>query len=423
MRTSSTTTGTVGHGSGGATSTPRLSEPGSVEAGASDGHGRLLLALGLAAGPLVALGLARFAYALLLPAMSEDLGWSYSAAGALNTTNAAGYLVGALVATPLARSIGSRRAFLAGTAVTTLAIGLTAVTSQYAVLLTIRFVAGLGGALAFVIGAALVAEASHRGSRGRAAMLLGVYFGGAGAGIVAAGLLVPWILDRTAGAGWRQGWLALGAVAAVATVAAVLAARRVGDPAPPEQHARSWDRRLIGWPVLAYTCFGLGYIAYLTFISAYLTEHGMSGPVIAGFWAVLGTAAAVSGLAWGPVLGRLGGSRGMVVVMTVLAVGTVLPVLLDGAVAAYLSGAIVGGSFLAVVTAVSISVRETLPQAHWTAGIAFATIAFGLGQTVGPTLTGWVSDATADLGTGLLLSGAILVVGAALALLQRPPAR
>lgn len=93
-------------------------------------------------------------------------------------------------------------------------------------------------------------------------------------------------------------------------------------------------------------------------------------------------AAAVSRLVWGPVLGRLGGSRGMVVVMTVLAIGTVLPVLLDGAVAAYLSGAIVGGSFLAVVTAVSISVRETLPQAHWTAGIAFATIAFGLGQTV-----------------------------------------
>ncbi|WP_161958402.1 YbfB/YjiJ family MFS transporter [Ornithinimicrobium cavernae] len=394
-----------------------------MQRAAADGHGRLLLALGLAAGPLVALGLARFAYALLLPAMSEDLDWSYSAAGALNTTNAAGYLVGALVATPLARAVGSRRSFLGGTVVTTLAIGLTAATSQYAVLLTIRFVAGLAGAVAFIIGAVLVAEASHRGSRGRAAVLLGVYFGGAGGGIVVAGLLVPWILGVTDGAGWRQGWLALAAAALVATVAAVLSARHVGDPAPAEEHARRWDRRLIGWVVLAYTCFGLGYIAYLTFISAYLTEQGMSGPVIAGFWAVVGTAAAVSGLAWGPVLGRLGGSRGMVVVMIALAGGTVLPVVLEGPVAAYLSGAVVGGSFLAVVTAVSISVRETLPQPHWTAGIAFATIAFGLGQTVGPTLTGWVSDLSADLGTGLLLSAAILVVGAGVALLQPRPAR
>ena len=386
-----------------------------------DGNGRILLAVGLAAGPLVALGLARFAYALLLPPMSADLGWSYSAAGALNTTNAAGYLVGAVGATPLARAWGTRRAFVAGTVITTLAIALTALTSQYAVLLTIRFVAGLSGALAFILGAALVAEASHRGTPGRAALLLGVYFGGAGAGIVAAGLLVPWVLDLTAGAGWRQGWLALAAVGVVASVAAVLAARRVADPAPPEEHASRWDRRRIGWAVLAYTCFGLGYIAYLTFISQYLTDQGMSGPLIASFWAVVGVAAAVSGLAWGPVLGRLGGARGMAVVMTALAVGTVLPVLLGGPVAAYLSGAVVGGSFLAVVTAVSIAVRESLPQPHWTAGIAFATIAFGLGQTVGPTLTGWVSDLTADLGTGLLLSGAVLVVGAATALLQRRP--
>ncbi|MDV3223428.1 YbfB/YjiJ family MFS transporter, partial [Intrasporangium sp.] len=60
-----------------------------------------------------------------------------------------------------------------------------------------------------------------------------------------------------------------------------------------------------------------------------------------------------------------------------------------------------------------------LPQPLWTAGLAFATIAFGLGQTVGPSLTGWVSDRTADLGTGLLLSAALLVVGAGLALVQR----
>lgn len=389
-----------------------------MEHATAEGHGHLGLVVGLAAGPLVALGLARFAYALLLPAMSDDLAWSYSAAGALNTSNAAGYLVGALVATPLARALGTRRTFLLGTAVTALAVGLTAATSLYAVLLTIRFVAGLAGALAFVLGAALVAEASHRGSRGRAAVLLGVYFGGAGAGIVVAGLLVPWVLSLTGGHGWRQGWVALAAVGVVATVAAALAARRVSDPAPPEEHARGWDRRLIGWAVTAYICFGLGYIAYLTFISQYLTEHGMTGPVVAGFWAVVGLTAAVSGLVWGSLFGRLGGSRGMAVVMLALAAGTVLPVLLRGPVAAYLSGAVVGGSFLAVVTAVSIAVREALPQPHWTAGIAFATIAFGLGQTVGPTLTGWVSDLTADLGTGLLLSGAILVLGAAIALRQ-----
>jgi predicted MFS family arabinose efflux permease len=51
----------------------------------------LWVVVGLAMGPAVALGLARFAYALLLPSMRADLGWSFANAGAMNTVNAAGY--------------------------------------------------------------------------------------------------------------------------------------------------------------------------------------------------------------------------------------------------------------------------------------------------------------------------------------------
>ena len=57
---------------------------------------RLILILSLA--PTVGLGIGRFAYSLVLPDMRDALGWSYSAAGFMNTINAAGYLAGALVA-------------------------------------------------------------------------------------------------------------------------------------------------------------------------------------------------------------------------------------------------------------------------------------------------------------------------------------
>jgi len=42
-----------------------------------------MVALGLAAGPVVALGFTRFAYALLLPAMRADLDWSFATAGGI----------------------------------------------------------------------------------------------------------------------------------------------------------------------------------------------------------------------------------------------------------------------------------------------------------------------------------------------------
>ena len=58
----------------------------------------LAVACALALGTAVSLGLARFSYALFLPPMRADLGWSYVTAGAMNTANAVGYLAGALVA-------------------------------------------------------------------------------------------------------------------------------------------------------------------------------------------------------------------------------------------------------------------------------------------------------------------------------------
>ena len=65
---------------------------------------RLILILSLA--PTVGLGIGRFAYSLVLPDMRDALGWSYSAAGFMNTINAAGYLVGALLASRLIRRFG-----------------------------------------------------------------------------------------------------------------------------------------------------------------------------------------------------------------------------------------------------------------------------------------------------------------------------
>ena len=65
---------------------------------------RLILILSLT--PTVGLGIGRFAYSLVLPDMRDALGWSYSAAGFMNTINAAGYLAGALVASRLIRRYG-----------------------------------------------------------------------------------------------------------------------------------------------------------------------------------------------------------------------------------------------------------------------------------------------------------------------------
>ena len=80
----------------------------------------LLVAFLLSFGPAVSNSFARFAYALILPAMRSDLHWSYSQAGSINTVNAFGYLLGALLTRALVARLGNRALYGWGMLVTSL---------------------------------------------------------------------------------------------------------------------------------------------------------------------------------------------------------------------------------------------------------------------------------------------------------------
>src|SRR5512135_3489210 len=81
-----------------------------------------LIAFLLSFGPTVSNSFARFAYALVLPAMRADLSLDWSSAGWLNTANAFGYLGGAVLARALVARTGNRALYSAGMVVTALAL-------------------------------------------------------------------------------------------------------------------------------------------------------------------------------------------------------------------------------------------------------------------------------------------------------------
>lgn len=111
-----------------------------------------LIVLGLSLGPAVSNGFARFAYGLVLPAMRDDLGWSYTEAGWINTSNAIGYLLGALLALGLITRLGASFLFIAGMALTALALIMSGLTQDFWLLSFWRVVAGIGGAPVFIAG-------------------------------------------------------------------------------------------------------------------------------------------------------------------------------------------------------------------------------------------------------------------------------
>lgn len=374
----------------------------------------------LAAGPASAFGLARFAYAVLLPPMQADLGWNYSTAALLNTVNAAGYLLGALVAARVGRRLGVRRAFLLSMVTTAVALGASALSSLLPVLLVLRLIAGATGAVTFILGAALAASLASAHPERSSALLMGLYVAGGGLGIVVTGVLLPGALAWfPADLGWRIGWAVLGVVGILAWLMAAPAARRVPEPPPRPAGSRAPVRGMI--PLLAgYTLFGAGYIAYMTFIVALLRADGATDGQVSGFWIVLGLGAIIGGFAWSPVIGRLSGGRAPALLMVVVALGAGLPLIGSHPVLALGSAVLFGGTFLALVGSVTHAAHRVLDPSQVTDGIGTLTVGFAVGQSVGPILSGVLADSADGVRAGLALSVVVVLVGAVLFLGQRP---
>lgn len=386
-------------------------------------------AVALALGAAVALGLARFAYALLLGPMRADLGWSYFTAGVMNTGNAAGYLVGALLMPRALARYGPRACALAGGVATALLLALHGGVSHDGLLLALRLASGAASAATFVGGGLLAARlgslAAALPADGRAmpgaGLVLGLYYGGTGLGIVVSALLVPVVLAVVDGAhAWQPAWLALGAVALVMT--GLLAAGTPADAPAAAATAQTGEVpwRRLGWALAGYACFGLGYIGYMTFIISLLREQRLGEGAITGFYVLLGLGVVASSWLWAGLLQRFRGGQPLALLNALLAIATLLPVLSAHVVAVFGSGALFGAVFLSVVASTTALVRHNLPAAAWPRGITGFTIVFAVGQIVGPSVVGLIADGPGGLARGLAISAGLLALGSVLAVLQRP---
>ena len=383
------------------------------------------LALALSVGAAISLGVTRFAYGLLLPPMRDDLGWTYTLAGGMNTANAVGYLIGALATPRLLRRVGPSVLLWSGALLAALFMGLSGFFTDADVLLVQRLLAGVASAVVFVAGGLMAARLGTR-SPAQAGLLLGLYYGGTGLGIAVSALLVPWVLElaHTQLHGWRFAWWVLAGVCIAGTLVLRWPARVISswEAAAPsqsqEQLAFSW--KPFGFALSGYGMFGVGYIGYMTFVVALLRNQGASPTAVMVFYALLGLAVMASSRIWAGLLDRHRGGGAMALLNALLGVAIVLPALTQNLGLLLLSGALFGGVFLSIVASTTALVRHNLPQSAWAQGISAFTIVFAAGQIVGPTMVGWIADGAGGLERGLLISALALWLGSALAWRQKP---
>ncbi|MGO8908017.1 MAG: YbfB/YjiJ family MFS transporter [Bradyrhizobium sp.] len=375
---------------------------------------RLILILSLA--PTVGLGIGRFAYSLVLPDMREALGWSYSAAGFINTINAAGYLAGALMASKLIKRFGLAAAVRWGTLACLVSLALCALSGDFVILSFARLLAGVGAAAAFVAGAALAATIAQAQPM-RANFLLSLFYAGPGLGILSSGLVAPFVLQAFGAGSWWIVWWAMTLLAIVMTAPLLLAPLDTNAGMASRAPAKFALRPVLIY-LTGYFLFGAGYIAYMTFMIAYVRDAGGGAVAQSAFWCLIGVSAFVTPWLWRRVLAHDSGGLSTAIILGVNAVGAALPLLGHSALLLTVSALVFGVAFFAVVGSTTAFVRFNYPPAAWSRGIAAMTIAFGIGQTLGPIAVGAVTDAFGSLSYALNASALMLALGAIAAAFQ-----
>lgn len=376
----------------------------------------------LALGPALGLGIARFAYGLLLPSMKMDLDLSYAQAGWLNTVNAVGYILGAITAAFVVRGLGTARTYTLGAVVTVLAVLALGISRGFEILSLFRLLSGISGAWIFVSGGAMAAAvAAQQPEKG--GVLVGLFYAGAGFGVAFTALIVPQWLDHFGPASWRDIWLLLGVVGALFAVAGYTAtptgADRAGKPMLAASGYLPFQHK---WILGGYTAFGAGSIAYMTFIVALLNSGGQPVWHISAFWAAIGLSSMAAPWLWSRLFSRLRHARAFTVLVGISAVGASIPLVSVSFPAAIVSAVVFGSVFFAVVASTTDFIRRNVEAVDTTAAIGTFTVAFGAGQTIGPLAIGRVIDAYGSLTGGLALGCLFTFLGSAFAMLQRDTA-
>lgn len=352
----------------------------------------------------IVMGVGRFLYTPLLPLMQQQYGFGPEIAGLIASANFAGYLAGSMVTAFVASRAMRMQVFrigLVASVVTTVAMGLTAELSLWLIL---RTISGLASAFAMISAAGIVAESLAKvGEDGRLAWM----FGGVGAGIAASGLIVHEMAEALQSSSL---WVLIGlATAALMPVALIFVGDRELPARPrPTVGTKRVPRPLPFWPLfVTYSCEGLGYSVFATFIVALIKSR----PGIEGLgdwvWILTGVAVLPSCLVWAKIAERIGFSLALAFAYVAQIVAVLLPVVSEAPAAALLAAILFGGTFIAITVL-------TMPLGrHGLGGRGFAvlTAGFGLGQMLGPLGAGFLVVEEAGYRMPLAASAAVLALG------------
>ncbi|HTH96950.1 MAG TPA: YbfB/YjiJ family MFS transporter [Stellaceae bacterium] len=329
---------------------------------------------------LVGIGLARFAYTPLLPAIIGAHWFQASAAAYLGAANLAGYLAGALLGAPMARRMAAPTVLRGMMVLAALSFFACAWPLDFLWYFAWRFAAGLSGGVLMVLAATTILPHIPPSRRG---IVSGAIFMGLGFGIAASGTLVPLLLRQ----GLAQSWIGLGILSIVLTAVA-------WHGWPQQQPAAASHHRMPHGPLptlqlravyVEYGLNALGIVPHMIFLVDFVARGLHQGlNVGAQYWVLFGLGATVGPLLAGHLADRTGFGPALRLAYLIQAAAVALPAFGLGDGWLILSSVVTGAFIPGIVTLVLGRTQEllahhpSLQKPAWSK----ATTAFALSQAI-----------------------------------------
>jgi predicted MFS family arabinose efflux permease len=325
---------------------------------------------------LVGIGLARFAYTPLIPALISAHWFSPSATVYLGAANLAGYLGGALLARPIAARARAASVLRWMMVAASAAFFACAFPLSFGWLFLWRFASGVSGGALMALAAPVVLPHIKPSRRGLAS---GAIFTGVGLGIAASGTLVPLLMR----AGLAQTWFGLGAVALLLTLISWGGWPHEQLPEIHQPSAAPNPRSGLAALYVEYGLNAIGLVPHMIFLVDFVAR-GLGRGLVTGaqYWVLFGIGAMLGPLASGRVADRIGFALTLRYAFAVQAGLVALLVFSASPLSLSISSIVVGAMVPGVVPLVLGRVHELVPhdanqqRRAW----GFCTTAFALGQ-------------------------------------------
>ncbi|MEH6577134.1 MAG: YbfB/YjiJ family MFS transporter [Amphritea sp.] len=359
-------------------------------------------------GLILTVGIARFCYTTLLPAMQEQAGLGDAAGGFLATVNYIGYMCGALLAAFVGNLKTKDTLYRAGLITAVITTAAMAATDNLYIWTILRYFSGLSSAAGMLISAGLIMNWLIRHKRRTE---LGIHYSGAGLGIIVSAVAAQAMLNYL---DWREQWFALGVIGAFIAIPAwrwlprpdtrhqTISGQKLEDNPP----SRKWLLLLMAM----YFCAGYGYVISATFLVAIVEAQ----PTLQGdgqlVWMFVGISASPAVIIWDRIARRIGDLKSLLIAFIIQIIGIILPALNDTLWVVILSAILYGGSFIGIVSLVLAMAGRFYPTKPAKL-MGKLTLLYGVAQIAAPAIAGIIAENNGSYADSLYIAAIVSLAG------------